>query len=125
LTRHAADDAVFAALADPTRRAVFEAVVERGPVSATGLASGFAVSRQAIVKHLTALREAGLVAPERAGREVRFRARPEPLDEVAGWIDRVDRRWAQRLDELRATVAERAGRRTAPTRGAEGDPPTG
>ncbi len=74
---------MFAALADPTRRDVLRAVAERGPVTATALAGGLPVSRQAVAKHLGLLREAGLVAGERSGRETRFVARTGPLDELA------------------------------------------
>ena len=69
---------MFEALADPTRRAVLRDVAERGPVTATELAADLPVTRQAIAKHLAVLREAGLVDPERAGRETRFSATPGP-----------------------------------------------
>ena len=74
---------MFEALADPTRRAVLRDVAEQGPRTATELAADLPVSRQAIAKHLAVLREAGLVAPARAGRETRFTAtlgsaRPRP-----------------------------------------------
>ena len=83
-------DALFAALADPTRRAVLRAVAEDGPVTATALAGRLPVTRQAVAKHLALLREAGLVAPEREGRETRFTAVSEPLDDLAG-VGRVRR----------------------------------
>jgi ArsR family transcriptional regulator, cadmium/lead-responsive transcriptional repressor len=93
-------DAVFAALADPTRRDVLRAVAERGPVTATALAGGLPVSRQAVAKHLGLLRDAGLVAAERSGRETRFVARTEPLGELADWAAQTGRRWDARLARL-------------------------
>ena len=65
-------DAVFAALADPTRRRLLDQLSSDGPLTATELASSYPVSRQAVVKHLTALAAAGLLDAERHGREVRY-----------------------------------------------------
>src|SRR5438270_8578251 len=76
-----APDAVFAALADPTRRRVLRLVAERGPTSATLLERELPVTRQAIVKHLVVLSRAGLVTGQRKGQEVRYALVPEPLDE--------------------------------------------
>jgi DNA-binding transcriptional ArsR family regulator len=92
---------VFTALADPTRRAILRAVAEDGPVTATALAGRLPVTRQAVAKHLGLLREAGLVAPERAGRETRFTAVGAPLDDLATWAADAGRRWDDRLARLR------------------------
>jgi DNA-binding transcriptional ArsR family regulator len=97
-------DAVFAALADPTRRSILRAVAERGPVTATALSDGLPISRQAVAKHLGLLREAGLVAADRAGRETRFTAVTEPLDDLAAWAEAAGRRWDARLARLRAQL---------------------
>jgi DNA-binding transcriptional ArsR family regulator len=97
-------DALFAALADPTRRRVLRAVADRGPVTATALADGLPVTRQAVAKHLGLLAEAGLVAAERAGRETRFTARTEPLDDLAAWAAATGRRWDDRLARLARLV---------------------
>lgn len=94
-------DALFAALADPTRRAVLRAVAEDGPVTASALAGRLPVTRQAVAKHLALLRQAGLVAPEREGRETRFTAVSEPLDDLAAWAGSAGRRWDDRLARLR------------------------
>jgi DNA-binding transcriptional ArsR family regulator len=94
-------DAVFTALADPTRRAVLEAVADDGPASATALATRFPVTRQAVAKHLAALEEAGLVRPERAGREVRWSVVSEPLDGAAAWMAGIGDRWDRRIAALR------------------------
>ncbi len=92
--------AVFNALADPTRRTLFEAVAARGPLTATALAGEFPVSRQAITKHLSLLADAGLVASARAGRETRWSADPAPFVETRRWMDTVGVAWDRRLADL-------------------------
>ena len=91
---------VFAALADPTRRHLLEALASRES-SATELAAGLPVTRQAVAKHLVALREAGLVTPRRSGRETIYRLEGAPLDEAVEWIARVGGEWDARLERLR------------------------
>jgi DNA-binding transcriptional ArsR family regulator len=83
-------------------------VAERGTATATELTDEMAVSRQAVVKHLQALAEAGLVAAERQGREQRYRLTPEPMADAVAWMADVGARWDGRLDRLR----RRASRRT-------------
>lgn len=100
-------NAVFAALADPTRRGILEAVSERGPVTATSLAGDLPISRQAVAKHLGLLADAGLVEADQVGRETRFVARPEPLDELVTWARETGRLWGERLGRLRALAEER------------------
>jgi DNA-binding transcriptional ArsR family regulator len=97
-------DAVFAALADPTRRSILRAVAERGPVTATTLSDTLPITRQAVAKHLSQLRQAGLVTADRAGRETRFTAATEPLDELATWANQAGKRWDTRLAKLRAAL---------------------
>ena len=94
-------DAVFAALADPTRRDLLETVADRGPLSATDLARDRPITRQAVAKHLHVLSSAGLIERRRAGRETLYEARTSPLGEVVRWIEVVDRRWDRRLTRLR------------------------
>ena len=105
-------DAVFAALADPTRRSILRAVAERGPVTATALSDGLPISRQAVAKHLGLLRDAGLVVADRSGRETRFVAVGAPLEGLAAWAEQTGRRWDDRLARLRDRVRDR--RTTAP-----------
>ncbi|MGH9102450.1 MAG: ArsR/SmtB family transcription factor [Acidimicrobiales bacterium] len=93
-------DVVFAALADPTRRRLLEQLSAEGPRSATELAPGYPISRQAVVKHLGSLASAGLVVAERDGRDVRFRVRPEEMARAAAWIAEVGARWDRRLEAL-------------------------
>lgn len=92
---------VFEALGDPTRREVLRRLAGGGPASATQLAAGLPVSRQAVAKHLAALEEAGLVEGEREGRERRFRLTPAPLSEAAAWMADVGGEWDRRLHRLR------------------------
>jgi DNA-binding transcriptional ArsR family regulator len=94
-------EAVFAALADATRRTVLDRLAEDGPMSASQLATGFPVSRQAVVKHLAALSDAGLVRSHRAGREVRYQVAPDAIDDAVAWLRIVGARWDERLSALR------------------------
>jgi DNA-binding transcriptional ArsR family regulator len=93
-------DAVFAALADRTRRELFQALARHGPCTATELASERAISRQAVAKHLGVLDGAGLASAQRTGREMRFRATPAALDAARRWIDETGAAWEQRLSAL-------------------------
>jgi DNA-binding transcriptional ArsR family regulator len=96
-------DDLFGALADPTRRALLERLMRSGADTATRLCEGSELTRQAIVKHLQALVDAGLATPERHGREVRYRATPESLAEVVAWLTESSSGWDRRLARLRAT----------------------
>jgi DNA-binding transcriptional ArsR family regulator len=98
--------ALFAALADPTRRQVVRSLSAAEPVSASRLAVELPMSRQAIAKHLGALERAGLVEPHREGRETRYRLTPEPLDDAIKWMEEVGVRWDRSLERL----SERARR---------------
>jgi DNA-binding transcriptional ArsR family regulator len=111
-------DAVFAALADPTRRGLVSRLVREGPHTATDLARDLPITRQAVVHHLQSLGEAGLVDARRDGREVRYRATPEPLAQAVGWMLDSGARWDQRLERLRSQLE---GRPVAPL--AEQAPP--
>jgi DNA-binding transcriptional ArsR family regulator len=99
VTAPALDD-VFAALADPTRRSLFGRLLADGPDTATRLAGGASVSRQAVVKHLQVLAGAGLASAERAGREVRWSAQPAGLDPAVAWMVDAGAAWDRRLDRL-------------------------
>jgi len=99
-------DTLFAALADPTRRAVMLRVADGGPVSASELARHLPVTRQAIARHLERLRSAGLVTAERHGRETRFALTPERLDDLTAWTAELGARWDGRLERLRALAEE-------------------
>lgn len=98
--------ALFAALADPTRRQVVRSLAGAEPVTASRLAGELPMTRQAIAKHLGALERAGLVEPHREGRETRYRLTPEPLDDAIKWMEEVGVRWDRSLERL----SERARR---------------
>jgi DNA-binding transcriptional ArsR family regulator len=100
--------AVFDALADPTRRAVLRNVAEQGPLTATEVAAKLPVTRQAVTKHLAVLRDAGLVAPERIGRELRYSATPAPMVDAGQWLGRTGSAWDDRLARLAARARVRA-----------------
>lgn len=97
-------DRVLAALADPTRRLVLEVLGGRRECSATTIARETPVSRQAVVKHLAVLDEAGLVVGRRVGREVLFQVRPEGLRAAASWMTDLASAWDQRLRWLKETA---------------------
>jgi DNA-binding transcriptional ArsR family regulator len=92
-------DAVFAALADPTRRAIAERLAE-GPASMTELAAPFEVTLPAILKHLAVLEHAGLIEHEKDGRVRYFALVPSQLDGIAEWLRHYGSFWRERFDEL-------------------------
>ena len=99
---------VFAALGDPTRRWIVERLSGDGPQTATQLAAGLPISRQAVAKHLGSLADAGIVDAVRAGRETRYELQPERLDAAAAWVTEIGARWDERLDRLSRSVVPRA-----------------
>ena len=99
---------VFDALGDPTRRHIVESL-SRQEASATQLAAELPVTRQAVAKHLTALREAGLVDSRRPAGRRSTTLNPDPLDAAAAWIVRVGGEWDERLGRLREHVRSRRG----------------
>ncbi len=100
---------VFAALADPTRRVLFDQLLKNPQgLSATELARVADVSRQAIVKHLQALVHAGLSTSHRDGREIRYVAVIDGMDHASSWLDERTLAWATR----RAALEERIRRAT-------------
>src|SRR5438270_4358612 len=99
--------AVFGALSDPTRRALLAAIAQQPAVTATQLASELPISRQAVLKHLSALADAGLLGRERTGREVRYRVTPAPLSDAVSWMADVGGEWDERLATLRRQLGAR------------------
>ena len=102
---------MFGALADPTRRTVLSIVGDHGPLTATEVAARLPVTRQAVAKHLDALRTAGLVTSAKSGRDVRFALRTEALEDAATWMSTVGDRWDRRLARLQDRAGNR-GKRT-------------
>lgn len=105
---------VLAALADPTRRAVFERLNSRGPASASQLAVELPVSRQAIAKHLSVLDTVGLVDRTTEGRRVVYTARATPLGEVAAWLESVGDDWDGRLMRLKQSFDRKSDEEVQP-----------
>jgi DNA-binding transcriptional ArsR family regulator len=93
-------DAMFRALADPTRRALFERLSHGGEATVHALTAGSGVSQPAISKHLGQLKAAGLVQGRRDGRETHYGARPEGVTPLYDWMRRYTDFWNERLDDL-------------------------
>ena len=94
-------DQTYAALADPTRRAILIRLLQQ-EARVTELAEPFAMSLNAVSKHLRVLENAGLVRREVRGREHYLSAAPEPLRHAADWLNTYRQFWAQRLGRLEA-----------------------
>lgn len=95
---------VFAALGDATRLALVTRLLAAGALSATALAEGQAISRQAIVKHLQVLEAARLVVHERQGREVLYSLETRQVDAARAFLDAISAGWDRALDRLRTLV---------------------
>jgi DNA-binding transcriptional ArsR family regulator len=96
---------IFQALADPTRRAVFERLCGR-EMSVAEITAGFTVSQPAISQHLAALRRAGLVRERREGRKAYYRSEPTGLEPLATWMERYRQFWPERLQKLKRVLKE-------------------
>jgi DNA-binding transcriptional ArsR family regulator len=99
-------DHTFAALADPTRRALLARLSKTDSVSVSELAKPFAMSLPAIMKHLDVLSDAGLVTRTKTGRTVACRMRATPMEQAIDWLNRYQRFWTERLDQLAAFLEE-------------------
>ena len=107
----AALDHVFAALADPTRRAIVERLLAGGDLTVGQIAKPFRISAPAITRHLQVLEGAGLIE-KRVERQFRVvRARPEALRPIGSWFERQQRHWSDAFDRLEALVAAETPRR--------------
>src|SRR5579862_4337074 len=96
---------VFRALADPTRRAIFERLT-RGEESVNGLTARFEISQPAVSQHLRSLKRAGLVRERRDGRFAAYRVEPAGLKPLVDWIEHYQAFWLDRLARLKALVEE-------------------
>lgn len=99
-------DRTFAALADPTRRALLARLDEHGGVSISDLARPFPVSLPAIMKHLDVLSDAGLVTRKKVGRTVTCQLKAEPMEQAMNWLAKYERYWTEQLDRLAAFVED-------------------
>jgi DNA-binding transcriptional ArsR family regulator len=97
-------DLAFAALADPTRRAIVDRLADEPELSVTELAAPFSVSLPAVMKHLDVLARANLIERHKTGRTVRCRLAPGPMEAAMHWLARYERFWTEQLDRLAAFV---------------------
>src|SRR5665647_1921462 len=99
-------DRTFAALADPTRRALLARLGQCNGLSVSELARPFQMSLPAIMKHLDVLSDAGLVVRAKTGRVVACRLTAAPMEQAMQWLNRYQRFWSENLDRLAAFVEE-------------------
>src|SRR3982074_993155 len=97
-------DRTFAALADPTRRALLGRLGQNDSISVSELAQPFAMSLPAIMKHLDVLSDAGLVTRAKTGRTVACRLAARPMEQAMDWLSRYQRFWSENLHRLAAFV---------------------
>ncbi len=101
-TAHA--NLVFRALADPTRRAIFEELSRQGEQTVHALTRHAGVSQPAVSKHLTVLKRARLVRHRREGRETHYRAQPDALAPMVDWFEHYGTFWRDRFDRLESLL---------------------
>jgi DNA-binding transcriptional ArsR family regulator len=96
-----ADDELWSAIGDPSRRRVLDLLVSNGAVSASWLAGRVSFSRQAVSKHLAVLEQAGLISRRKQGKEVLFQVRAERLDQATRAMAEVAAQWDGRLAAIK------------------------
>ena len=94
---------IFRALADPTRRAVYERLAA-AEMTVGALKAGFDISQPAISQHLAQLRKAGLVVERREGRNADYAANPDGLDPLLAWIERYRSYWPAKVERLKTVL---------------------
>jgi DNA-binding transcriptional ArsR family regulator len=114
-------DRTFAALADPTRRALIARLSGEPGISVSALAAPFSMSLPAVMKHLDVLAEAGLLAREKAGRTVACRLEAAPMREAVAWLEHYERFWSEALDRL-TLFLEEEDQWTPPSNGPPSNP---
>jgi len=102
----AAIDAVMRALADPTRRAVYERIAGSDEITVVELTRGSGVTQGAISQHLKSLKQAGLISDRAQGRNVFYRAEPKGLAPLFDWMSHYGLFWRDRFASLRAVLKE-------------------
>jgi DNA-binding transcriptional ArsR family regulator len=101
MTAQAADDELWSAIADPSRRHVLDLLVSNGPVSASWLAGRVPFSRQAVSKHLVVLERTGLISRRKQGREVLYQVEADRLDQATRAMAELAAHWDQRLNAIK------------------------
>ena len=104
-------DAIFAALADSTRRAIVERLAARGELAVGDIAEPFAISAPAISRHLSVLERAGLIERRVDKQWRKVRIRREAFKDFDGWLKRQERFWNEALDRLEALAAKETPKR--------------
>lgn len=99
------ENEIFKALADPTRRSIFEKLAS-GSMNASALRDGMDISQPAMSQHLSVLRGARLVREERRGRFVNYEVDPDGLALIAGWLTKYRAYWPARIDALKALLKD-------------------
>jgi DNA-binding transcriptional ArsR family regulator len=102
----AAIDTVMRALADPTRRAVYERIAGTAEITVVELTRGSGVTQGAVSQHLKSLKQAGLVIERPEGRKVYYRAQPEGLTPLVDWMSHYGLFWRERFANLRSLLKE-------------------
>lgn len=100
----AAADTIFRTLGDPTRRALFQRLCRDGELTVHALTAGAGVSQPAVSKHLGMLKQVGLVADRRAGRETHYRAEPKGLAPLVDWMSFYGAFWTKRFERLEGVL---------------------
>ena len=96
---------IFKALADPTRRAIFEKLAQGG-MNASALREGMKISQPAVSQHLSVLRDAKLIREERQGRFVNYEVDPRGVALIAGWLTKYRAYWPARVDALKTLLKD-------------------
>ena len=99
MTTATVEDRVFQALADPSRRAIFETLTQ-GEAAVNELTARFAISQPAVSQHLANLKNAGLVTGRRDGRRIIYRIEPEGMQPLIDWLTHYRIFWTERIDRL-------------------------
>lgn len=97
---------VYSAVADPTRRQIIRMLANADELPLHELTAAFPMGRTAISKHLSVLKEAGLVSERKIGRETRYRLNPAPLQEIQDWVSFYERFWNERIDRLKSMLED-------------------
>ena len=99
------ENEIFRALADPTRRAIFEKLAD-GSMNASALREGMDISQPAMSQHISVLRSAGLVKEQRQGRFVNYEVDPDGLAQIAQWLAKYRAYWPARIQALKILLKD-------------------
>ena len=105
---HSSTDTLFAALADPTRRGIFQRLSQEGELTVRALTAPSGISQPAVSKHLSVLRQVGIVSVTKQGQMRMYRLEPAKLKPVHDWVTKYERYWSHQLDRIRERAERRA-----------------